>query len=447
MTDSLASSVEPKIVGIMIKPSLDSLFSNGLHQNAFNLYTIISQMPGYVPLLVACDSHLPEENRSIETPLKFLEDIPIYPLTYFFTKYQLHVLVTVSVMPATTDLRKLKKSGTKLVATCYGHKFAMAMEAMAFGSFYKERYEGDQNLVKSHAGAGITRYNDGTIDSVWYSPHFVWTKQYLAHIYSLPLKKVTACPYIWSPRAIEHVMTEWKTVHPDFNPYFYPGDSKNKNFYSTEPNINVLKTSLVPFGIVEELIKGNPDIFNLYYMFGGQGLTKNPHFLERLKYSVASGGPKTPGLHTPKIDFEYRRKMSYVYAHAKIHLAHQWDCGLNYTLLEAAHYHHPIVHNSEFMKDLGYYYKGANVYDAVTLAERALRHEERDDLLEYNKRCDMVVERFSTDNEENVMGYKSLLDNLFNSRVPIELPDYITELEESVTYGDAYLIPQGNVKI
>jgi len=438
---------EQKVIGIVIKPDNEMIFSNGLHQNALNLYYTINQIAGYTPVLVACDSHLPPENRNIETPYMMAGDIPVRPLSIFYKTYQLHALLLVSVSPDPKDCHRIKQTGAKIVATSYGHKFAMAMEAMAFGNYYEEVYEGTGTPTKKKASGGFTRYHDNTIDKVWYSPHFIWTKQYLAHLYSLPLRDVSACPYIWSPKPIESVMKDWSDARPDFNPYYYRGDPKNKSFYSTEPNINVLKTTLIPFGIVEEILKSSPGIFDEYYMFGGQRLSKNSHFLQRLKYSVASGGPQTPGCDTPKIQFEHRRHMAYVYSRAKVQLAHHWDCGLNYTLLEAAHYHHPIVHNSEFMKDLGYYYKGANVYDAVVLAERALRHGERDDLLEYNKRCDMVVERFSYNNQANMEGYKSLLDNLFDSRVPVVLPGYIRELEEATTYGDAYLIPQGNVKI
>ena len=140
MTASSASRVEPKIVGIVVKPERGSLFSNGLHQNAVNLYHTINQMPGYIPLMVACDDHLPKENHNLESLYEIVEGIPVHPLGFFYETYQLHVLIMVSVTPSPEDCRRLKKTGTKLVATSYGHKFAMAMEAMAFGDYHKVVY-------------------------------------------------------------------------------------------------------------------------------------------------------------------------------------------------------------------------------------------------------------------------------------------------------------------
>lgn len=132
----------------MIKPDNEMIFSNGLHQNALNLYYTINQIAGYTPLLVACDSHLPVENRNIETPYMMVGDIPVRPLSIFYKTYQLHALLLVSVSPDPKDCRRIQQTGTKIVATSYGHKFAMAMEAMAFGNYYKEVYEGTGTPTK-----------------------------------------------------------------------------------------------------------------------------------------------------------------------------------------------------------------------------------------------------------------------------------------------------------
>ena len=106
---------------------------------------------------------------------------------------------------------------------------------------------------------------------------------------------------------------------------------------------------------------------------------------------------------------------------------HHFENGLNYTLLEAATFRLPIVHNSEFMPELGYYYNKANITEAARQTSRALRHEERDDLDEYEVTCQKVVDKFSIDNNSNQVGYSTLLANLLDEKHSPVLPEYIAD--------------------
>ena len=119
---------------------------------------------------------------------------------------------------------------------------------------------------------------------------------------------------------------------------------------------------------------------------------------------------------------------------------HHFENGLNYTLLEAATLRLPIVHNSEFMPELGYYYHRANITQAVKQLTNALAHEERHDLAEYNDACQDVIHKFSIDNKSNQLGYSTLLANLLDDSYEPELPDYINELSGGV---NNYISPLG----
>ena len=115
--------------------------------------------------------------------------------------------------------------------------------------------------------------------------------------------------------------------------------------------------------------------------------------------------------------------------------------GLNYTMLEAAFLKIPVVHNSEFMTDLGYYYPGANLTQAVHQLESALRHDERDDLEEYNEACEKVVERFSIHNMANIKGYQTLICNLLDETIEPELPAYMENLDNDIDYSGGHISP------
>jgi len=122
---------------------------------------------------------------------------------------------------------------------------------------------------------------------------------------------------------------------------------------------------------------------------------------------------------------------------------HHFENGLNYTMLEAATLKLPVVHNSEFMPELGYYYKRANLTDAAAQLEAALLHEERDDLEEYNEICDQVVRKFHYASYDNVRGYQTLIASLYSPDIEPELPPYIVDLEYRLEHGDGYISPLG----
>ena len=79
---------------------------------------------------------------------------------------------------------------------------------------------------------GIHRHNEGVLDAIWLSPHFTWTKQYLAATYDMPLHKVFTSPYIWDSELIEKIMKSNPVFDTDQTPYFRPFDPQNKKIYT-----------------------------------------------------------------------------------------------------------------------------------------------------------------------------------------------------------------------
>jgi hypothetical protein len=423
---------EKRMVAVLMNPSEGGMFNNGLHQNGYFLYRLLQKIPNVQPFLSAPDSFIPKENHDVDNLLQCF-GVPVVPMSFFREKYRCDVMICASFAVEPQDALPYKEKGTKFVAPIWGHKYVMNTETAVFGRMVPK--EKDPN--KNFAAQGLLRRNPGILDALWISPHFTWTKQYIASTYNMPLGKTFTAPYIWDSELADIGMkAEPKFKTGEFTPYYRVGDATNKNIYTLEPNINVVKTGLVPFTIANHLHKESPDHFNHCYMFGGKMWEHNPHMIDLINNSSFSNGAGG----TNNISFEYRTKLPAVFTMAKVQLAHHWNLGLNYTYLEAAHYHHPIVHNSEFMKDMGYYYRGAAVIDAASQLSMALRHEERQDLDEYNAHCDEVVHRFSINNEQNIRGYSTLIENLFTGESP-RLPDYIEDLESDLAYGGGYFSP------
>ena len=92
-------------------------------------------------------------------------------------------------------------------------------------------------------------------------------------------------------------------------------------------------------------------------------------------------------------------------------LSHQFYCDLNYLVLEGLYTGVPIVHNSEFCKDAGYFYKEFNADGCVEMLKTALTSHDQNNL-HYNSASREVLYRFSAKNTENKKGYIQLIENI-----------------------------------
>jgi hypothetical protein len=411
------------IVGVLTNGDTDGYFSNGLHQNALFLHKCLKNAPKIKSLLL----FYPFPGK--EWPdHKQIFDETAYNLDLFLDKYHLDVILYVSVLPNSSKIEKLKNNNVKMVAVVYGNRYIMDQEAICFGEFVPAKDD-----VFNHAARSILREDVG-IDAVWVSPHFSWQKDYIKHRYQNVSLSHT-CPYIWGPDLLLNQYKE-DSFYKDKGPLFRPGNPKNKNVFATEPNINVVKTSLFPFMAANILVNQENPNFGELLLFGcRKKRLHNPYAAQYFK-SLRIDKEK-------KVFYEDRWRFSTITKHAQVMFHHHFENGLNYTLLEAAALRLPVVHNSEFMPELGYYYKRANLTDAAAQLERALLHEERTDLEEYNELCHQVVKKFHYANLDNVRGYQTLIANLYNPNIEPELPPYIVDLEYRLEHGDGYISPLG----
>jgi len=410
------------VVGVLTNGDPGGYFSNGLHQNAYFLYKCLKKIPLVKPLLIFYPLSGKEWPDQVEI---FGEQA--YNLELFYEKYHLDVLLLVSTVLNKPVAEKLKKNKVKLVAVVYGNRYVMDQETMCFADLLPPE-EGLRNF----SNRSLLR-EDVQLDAVWMSPHFAWQKDYIKNRYGAP--KAHICPYIWGPELLMQQYSK-NEFYKKTGPFFRSGNPKNKNVFATEPNVNVLKTSLFPFmaaNIVAE--RENPN-FGKILLFGSRRHRLHNKPIQQYFFSQKLSKDK-------KVFYEKRYIFSTITQHAQVMFHHHFENGLNYTMLEAATLKLPIVHNSEFMPELGYYYKRANLTDAATQIEAALLHEERDDLEEYNKVCNEVVLKFHYENYSNIRGYQSLIANLYNKTIEPELPPYIVDLEYRLEHGDGYISPLG----
>jgi len=410
------------VVGIVVSPDASGYFNNGLHQNAFYLYLLLKKIPALSPVLV----FPPGLSKNITGDEADIFGTTAYSMDLFREKYHLDVLLLVSAMMGKSYLQKFRDNGVKIADVIYGNRYVMDQETFVFGHL-EHPEEGREN----HVAGGMLR-EDSIADAVWMSPHFAWQKDYMIHRYRA--KRAYQCPYIWDPALLKVLIEEDKEYGESDNPFFFKGDSRNKTIFCTEPNLNVLKTSLFPFMAANLVHERGKEEFDKIYLFNAlKNFQLNKHAAEYIRFF--------PLAKDIKVSFEPRFSFPTLIKHARVMFHHHFMNGLNYTLLEAAYLQLPVVHNSEFMSDFGYYYRGANLTEAVCQFETALNHELRDDLDQYNEGCANVVDRFSIHNAENLRGYQTLIANLLDENIEPELPVYMQNLDNHLDHSEGIITP------
>jgi len=410
------------IVGIVVNPESKRYFSNGLHQNAYYLYLLLNLIPSVSPILVYPRGQVDGEPEEMD-----VFGVKAYHLDLFLEKYHLDILLLISLMLSSTYLKPYRDLGVKIAAVIYGNRYIMDQETFVFGHL-----TADPDTGKNPSSLGLLR-EDSSIDAVWMSPHFSWQKDYMIHRYNAD--RGHTCPYIWDSKLLEILVEEDKVYSEGKdNPFFFKDDPRNKAIFCTEPNLNILKTSMFPYIATNFLHTRGKEEFSKLYLFNGLQVFKHNDAVNRyVKYF--------PLARDIKVSFELRHNFPTILKTARIMFHHHFANGLNYTLLEAAYLQIPVVHNSEFMPDLGYYYRGANVTAATHQLEAALCHEDRDDLEGYNRQCAEVLHKFSIHNQENIRGYQTLLANLLDSKVEPELPKYIENLDSDLDHSEGIISP------
>ena len=206
----------------------------------------------------------------------------------------------------------------------------------------------------------LTRRNYGPVDRVWSSPHYADSYQYLRGIFHAPVRQL---PFLWQPRpSLESII---KTPG-DFERAALDGQ---RNIVIVATNREIQKSALIPLVVVNELWRQNPDAFDRVTVVSShRSLGDEGEFWRQLKTTLQVHH----GRRYLKSYMSARAPFEAMFARPAVLLEHQENWGLNYLTLVAFYTGIPVVHNSPFFVEAGYYYYKHNVTDAVEQLERAL---------------------------------------------------------------------------
>jgi hypothetical protein len=393
-----------------IKKEKESMWINGIKMNAIFLQKALQKLGHTVYLLDTSNvvsrnkvtGKLDDEHLTWDS-----NEHPCYDFYKKFESMDVLFLLGIAIGPELVEKFKASGENKRVVKYACGNNYVIDMEYM----IHKKPDE-----VKD---LGIT-FNQN-IDEVWYVPQQGYqNRDYYAVTHQLPREKVFAVPFVWDPMFIDEVdnLYSKESVDEDGNlvptldqlPIYIPG-KKEEDLELTifEPNLNVVKFSMIPTLIAEEALVRGRNFKKLHVVSAGR-LYKNPYWHKFMQKLNLTQNKNSDG--TSRLQVQHRFPIHYLLAKfTDIVISHQWENPLNYAYLDVMYLQFPLIHNADMIQDAGYYYPDFEIHKGADQLEWIMdNHDANIDA--YNARNEEVMTRYTVYNEGLTETYGKLLDNL-----------------------------------
>jgi len=352
-----------------------SYWSNGMTQNLIYLAMLMQRIPVVdqvyvVPIPDSTEKHAPSGSFGLRQ------------ISLADAVATVDVLIEVGMKIPTQQALAFQERGGKLVSYVAGNSFVMNLEALASGL-------SDRAEILSPF----------EFDAVWITPqHWRTNRSYNRLLKSANTHQVGQ---IWDPvilrqgvSRISHNFFYKKRLHGGWSVGVF------------EPNVNVLKTFHIPTIVCERLFRRRPEAIHHVYLSNTFHLKGNVHFSEFMG--------SLDLLRKSQITAESRFPVYELLGqHVDCVVTHHWENGLNYLYYDVLYGGYPLVHNSEFLKDVGYYYEPFDAQSGADALERALEeHDARHDA--YIEACHETLWKVSPDNPQLQRQHAQLIEALFS---------------------------------
>jgi hypothetical protein len=313
-------------------------------------------------------------------------DLPLVRLAE--VGHRLDVLIEGGAQLPVDAAAELRRRGVALVAYRCGNDYVLDAERVCF------------DLPPGPLVTGVQ------FDEIWTQPqHERSCRGYWETLLRAPVRVM---PHIWDPYFFECARRRLEATLPGCAVTYAPrvGPRRIAVF---EPNLNVIKNCLYPLLLCEQAYRREPGLIGAVYATNTAELCENA----TLQHVVRALDLFRDG----KIGFEARYDLPTSLAQfTDVVVSHQWENGLNYLYYDVLHAGYPLVHNSPFLKDAGYYYPDFDAEAGARALLRALRHhdEEQDD---YRERARRVLDAVSITDPDLVETHVAALYRLAERRL------------------------------
>lgn len=324
-------------VTISIKSGGDlALFTNGLRQNVWHLYKLFEASKDCANVWMVAE-RFPEEPITGETfgvPLTAFRTLPD-------VEAELDYLIIIGAAINVSVLKRLRERGCKVILYKGGNGAVISMA----------------DIVAKPPKPTAETYDDyDCYDQIWVtSQHMHTYAGWCRTIYRCPVIEI---PQIWSP-LLRDVLKASETIKFGFNP-----PHPDWRIGIMDPNNTVMKTSHYPMLVTEAAYREKPEIIESLMVSSARQFAENEHFRRFANlFTLQKDGRLT--VEDRYISWVFMAK----YCDAIV--THQWENGLNYLYYEVLSGDYPLIHNSAFLKDYGYYYEDFNPESGAAALIRA----------------------------------------------------------------------------
>jgi hypothetical protein len=321
---AILSSMADKKIGIITGKT--SLFSSGLIQNALFIYDVLTRR-GHSSELFA---------YAPKTRLEY-KDVLVNEITTDeddFDYKQFKMIIAVGNGITKGMYERCKRNNVRVIGFVCGNILMMHIEEF---------------VSPTSSSTVVTKSQP--VDEIWVIQSFSFMKTYLELLRGAPVKCV---PHLWSPCLLKNAAVN-KFKEPESNLYFKPKSGKRINILIMEPNVDFVKSALIPIMAAEKLYLENPDLIDEVYVF---------NFPE--KNDAASGIVNSLSVRSKMRIFKSQH-IATVLLHFNaldslpVFVSHQMYTPWNYLYYELMHFGYPLVHNSDYFKDSCYFYPEVDI--------------------------------------------------------------------------------------
>lgn len=362
-------------ITISIKEDGDlAFFSNGLRQNVVFLYHLFKASPNCERVYLVSQNPPSPKIGKRDFGVDWKNDL--FPIAE--VAEELDYLISLGSALEISTFKALRERGVKVINYKGGNGAVISMEASVADPPRKD----------------AESYSDyDCYDAIWMTPQHMHTYAgWCRTIYRCPVYEV---PQVWNP-LFSSVLEYRETIK-----YGYSPPSKDWRIAVMDPNITVMKTSHMPMLVTEAAYRKKPSAINHMFVAGARRFADHQHFkrfcnLMRLHQEG-------------KLSVEDRFiGWIFIAQHADAVVTHHWENGLNYLYYEVLYGGYPLIHNSEFLRDYGYYYPAFDVDAGADALIRA--HETHDANLEaYKARNNILFEKLEPTSTSNIEIHEKLM--------------------------------------
>jgi hypothetical protein len=322
-------------ITIHIRDGHQSIWENGIFQNCVFLVQLFNLSPEVEKAVLVNGSGAKQVHPSM-----MFQQIGVEMIDLPTALETLDVVIEMSSQVPEDWLVKFREKGGRIAWMRCGNDYVIDVERAMY------------NLPP----AGLC--SSKRYDAIWTLPEYERScMDYFSITTRAPVKIV---PHLWTSEFLNKGVANL----PESKRFDYQPGKARWRVCSFEPNVCMVKTCIMPMLVCEEAYRKAPDRFEFIRICNtlkskeNSGFVRFARFLDIVNHGVAS--------------FEGRFSVYEYMAHfGDCIVSHHWENGQNYLYYEALYGGYPLIHNSEFIRDLGYFYPNFDCQaggDALTRA-------------------------------------------------------------------------------